>query len=54
MAKYLMSIIAQVYIEVDNEDDLERLTKDKFFEEIHTYSKHDLEVELVEEIIEEN
>ena len=50
MATYLVSVIAQVYLESDNEDDVERLARDKFFAEIHTYSKHDLEIEIIEEV----
>jgi hypothetical protein len=54
MAKYLVSVIAQVYLEADDEFDVERLARDKFFAEIHTYSKHDLEIEIIEEIEEDN
>lgn len=53
MKTVAVNIGATVYVEVEDdydEDDATSMARQRFLEEAHTYSKHDIWAEIVEEI----
>lgn len=57
MATHIVNVGATVYIETTDgtdEQDIELQARTKFLQEAHTYSRHDIWAEIVEEQEEEN